>query len=127
LSLICDMYALRLLGAAREAAIFATAPFIGALLSLPLLGDRPTVAIAAAAALMLLGLGLLVRERHAHTHEHAPLEHDHLHTHDEHHLHEHEGREAVPALPREAVPRASARIGSAPPSRPRVSWRSRRM
>src|SRR4029079_17857230 len=40
LSILLDVYALRLLGAAREAALFATAPFIGALVSMALLGER---------------------------------------------------------------------------------------
>jgi drug/metabolite transporter (DMT)-like permease len=90
LSLFCDMQALRLLGAAREAACFATAPFIGALLSVPLLGDRPTPATAGAVTLMLLGVCLLAREHHSHEHQHDPVEHEHSHVHDEHHDHEHQ-------------------------------------
>ena len=38
-SVLLDAYALRLVGAAREAAYFATAPFAGALLSIPILGE----------------------------------------------------------------------------------------
>ncbi|WP_437811738.1 DMT family transporter [Sorangium sp. So ce1078] len=90
-SLVLDMKALRILGAAREAAYFATAPFLGALLSVPLLGDRPGAADLAAAGLMVAGVALLRSERHAHGHAHAALEHDHVHTHDEHHQHAHEG------------------------------------
>lgn len=91
LSLILDMRALRILGAAREAAYFATAPFLGAVLSIPLLGDRPRPIDAGAAALMIAGVALLRGERHTHEHTHDELEHDHLHTHDEHHRHEHDG------------------------------------
>lgn len=40
-SLVLDSYALRVLGAAREAAIFSAAPFIGALGALALLEERP--------------------------------------------------------------------------------------
>ncbi len=91
LSIVLDMYALRLLGAAREAAYFATAPFLGALAALPLLGERlsPTQLLGGAA--MALGVVLLVRERHGHLHTHELLEHEHLHVHDEHHQHEHPG------------------------------------
>ncbi len=89
LSVLLDAYALRLLGAAREAAFFATAPFLGALGSLLFLGERLAWADGAAMAAMVGGVVLLLRERHAHRHEHEPLEHDHAHVHDEHHQHEH--------------------------------------
>ena len=91
LSLVLNMRALRVLGAARQAAYFATAPFAGALLSVAILGDRLGPLELAAAALMGAGVFLLTRERHQHVHTHAPLEHDHLHTHDEHHDHAHDG------------------------------------
>lgn len=91
LSLVLDMHALRLLGAAREAAYFATAPFLGALLSIPLLGDRPVPQDLAGASLMIAGITLLHRERHAHGHVHEATEHDHMHVHDEHHRHPHDG------------------------------------
>jgi drug/metabolite transporter (DMT)-like permease len=89
-SILLDMYALRLLGAAREAAYFATAPFMGAAMAVPLLGDRFGVAELAAALLMAGGGVLLVREKHSHTHTHEALEHEHRHVHDEHHQHDHE-------------------------------------
>ena len=91
ISIVLDTHALRQLGAAREAAFFATAPFVGALLSVPLVGDRPTWMDGAGAALMILGVVLLLGERHSHLHTHDALEHDHLHVHDEHHQHDHEG------------------------------------
>jgi drug/metabolite transporter (DMT)-like permease len=91
LSLVLHVRALRLLGAARQAAFFSAAPFLGALLSVPLLGERPRWTDAGGAAVMLAGLIALARARHAHLHTHAPFEHDHLHVHDEHHRHEHEG------------------------------------
>ncbi len=87
LSIVLATRALRLLGAARQAALFATAPYVGALLAIPLLGERPSWPEAAAAALMILGVVVLVRTRHQHPHLHEALEHDHLHTHDEHHPH----------------------------------------
>lgn len=90
-SLVLDMRALRLLGAAREAAYFATAPFIGALLAIPLLGERPSIVDAGAATAMIAGVLLLRSERHGHPHTHDALDHDHLHTHDAHHQHAHPG------------------------------------
>lgn len=95
-SILLDAYALRLVGAAREAAFFATAPFIGAAVSIPLLGDRPTWIHLASALLMTGGVGLLVREKHSHVHTHEALQHEHLHVHDEHHQHAHEGPVSEP-------------------------------
>jgi drug/metabolite transporter (DMT)-like permease len=91
LSILLDTYALRLLGAAREAALFATAPFVGALAAVPLLGERLGFVDAAAMAVMASGVTLLLREHHTHLHTHDELEHEHLHVHDEHHQHAHEG------------------------------------
>ena len=90
-SLVLDVHALRLLGAAREAAYFATAPFLGALLAMPLLHERLGAATLAAAALMAAGVALLVRERHGHVHTHDAIAHEHLHVHDAHHQHTHDG------------------------------------
>jgi drug/metabolite transporter (DMT)-like permease len=88
-SVLLDAFALRLLGAAREAAFFATAPFVGALLSVPLLGERLGVWQAVAGLLMAGGVVLLLRERHGHEHTHEDLEHSHRHVHDAHHQHPH--------------------------------------
>ncbi len=96
LSIVLHLLAVRSLGAARQAAYFATAPFIGAALALPLLHDRLTPAHAAAAALMAIGIGTIVRARHAHVHVHDAEEHEHAHVHDEHHEHAHEGPVAEP-------------------------------
>lgn len=88
-SILLDAYALRLLGAAREAAFFATAPFVGALLSLPLLGDRVDLARVTGALLMAFGVWALLHSHHRHVHVHEQMEHEHVHVHDEHHRHEH--------------------------------------
>jgi drug/metabolite transporter (DMT)-like permease len=88
-SIVLDAYALRMLGAAREAAVFATAPFAGAVLAIPLLGDGWNATDLVAALLMALGIALLIGDRHVHSHAHELLEHDHRHVHDEHHHHEH--------------------------------------
>jgi drug/metabolite transporter (DMT)-like permease len=88
-SVLLDAYALRLLGAAREAAYFATAPFVGALVGAALFREPVTWAELAAGALMIAGVATLLRERHAHRHTHAQIEHTHAHVHDLHHLHAH--------------------------------------
>ena len=88
-SVLLDAFALRLLGAAREAAFFATAPFAGALLSIPVLGERLGGLQIGAGLVMVVGVALLVRERHGHEHTHEPLEHAHRHVHDAHHQHPH--------------------------------------
>ena len=90
-SIALDVVALRELGAARESAVFATAPFAGALLSVLLLGDRPALADLGAAAALLAGVLLLARARHGHLHAHQATTHDHRHLHDSHHQHSHEG------------------------------------
>ena len=95
-SLLLYLRAQRGLGAARQAVLFAAAPFAGALASVPLLGDRPSALDLAAGALMALGIAGLLRARHAHPHTHEPLEHDHLHVHDAHHQHAHESGIAEP-------------------------------
>src|SRR5262249_50757597 len=87
-SLTLFVVALRHLGTARTGAYFSVAPFVGAAVSLPLLGEGVTVAFLVAAALMGIGVWLHLTERHEHEHEHEPLEHDHRHVHDEHHRHE---------------------------------------
>lgn len=63
LSIVLDVYALRYVGAAREAAFFATAPFAGALAAVPLVGERVGPRELAAAGMMAAGVTLLVRAR----------------------------------------------------------------
>jgi drug/metabolite transporter (DMT)-like permease len=89
-SVVLDAFALRLVGAAREAAYFATAPFVGALASMLLLGDPLRWHDGLAMLVMALGVTFLLRERHSHEHAHEELVHEHLHEHDDHHQHEHE-------------------------------------
>ena len=80
-SLVCFVLALRQLGAARTGAYFSTAPFLGAALSLAIMGEAPTPAFWIAAALMAFGAWLHLTERHQHRHRHEPLEHEHRHEH----------------------------------------------
>jgi drug/metabolite transporter (DMT)-like permease len=93
LSLVLFIYALRHLGTARTAAHFSTAPFIGAALAVPLLGEPVTGGLVIAAVLMASATWLVLTERHAHEHTHERMAHSHAHIHDEHHQHAHRGDE----------------------------------
>ena len=88
-SVYLDALALRSLGAAREASVFAVAPFAGALLAPLVLPESFGVQEIIAGAFMAFGVALLLRERHLHVHRHEPMDHDHAHVHDEHHKHQH--------------------------------------
>lgn len=90
ISLVLFVLALRGLGTARTGAYFSTAPFIGAAVSLVLLGESSSAAFWLAAALMAWGVWLHLTEHHEHEHAHEPMDHSHRHTHDEHHQHEHD-------------------------------------
>lgn len=89
LSLVFYIMALRDLGNARTSAYFATAPFLGALLSLLVFHEAITIQLVLAAVLMGAGVYLHISEQHEHTHSHEELEHEHEHLHDLHHNHEH--------------------------------------
>ena len=88
-SIVLHLLAVRALGAARQAAYFATAPFVGVLVAIPLLHERLPALHVAAGAVMAAGIAGLVRARHGHGHAHAEEEHEHAHVHDAHHAHEH--------------------------------------
>ena len=97
LSIVLHLVALRHVGTARQAAYLATAPFVGAIASVPILGERLTGRDAGAGLVMAVGVAILVRSRHGHRHAHDAAEHDHAHVHDEHHRHDHgEGAVAEP-------------------------------
>ncbi|NQV84237.1 MAG: DMT family transporter [Rhodospirillales bacterium] len=90
-SLALFVIALRELGTARAAAYFSTAPFVGAIIAVPLLGDSVTIVLVLAGGLMAVGVWLHITERHAHEHEHKRVEHSHVHAHDDgHHGHDHD-------------------------------------
>jgi drug/metabolite transporter (DMT)-like permease len=89
-SLVLFVLALRHLGAARTGAYFSAAPFVGALVSLTLLGEAPAAGFWLATALMGTGIWLHLTERHGHQHTHEELEHAHHHSHDAHHQHQHD-------------------------------------
>ncbi len=91
-SIVLYTYAQRALGAARTAAYYGLAPFLGVVLAVAL-GDPLTIEMGLAAAVMAGAAWLLFSERHAHRHVHEPFVHEHRHMHDEHHRHEHAGDE----------------------------------
>jgi drug/metabolite transporter (DMT)-like permease len=89
-SLVLFIVSLKRLGAFRTGAFFSFAPFVGAALALPVLGEPARWTLAPAAALMALGVVLMTGEKHDHAHRHAPLRHSHGHIHgDLHHDHAH--------------------------------------
>lgn len=99
-SLVMFVLALRGLGTARTGAYFSTAPFVGALIALLVLGESAGPQFWVAALLMGLGVWLHLTETHEHEHEHGPLDYEHTgkretvrHSHDHypdiHHRHGH--------------------------------------
>jgi drug/metabolite transporter (DMT)-like permease len=88
-SLALFVRALRDLGTARTGAYFSTAPFVGAVAALIVLGEPVTLQLGAAGLLMAIGVWLHLTEVHEHEHEHEPMEHEHRHVHDAHHQHAH--------------------------------------
>ncbi len=91
LSLVLFVEALRRIGSARTSTFFAVGPFIGSLLAVAMLGERPPAPFWFATALMVAGVFVLYRERHRHLHTHEAVTHSHAHIHDAHHAHPHEG------------------------------------
>ncbi|MEH0168531.1 DMT family transporter [Roseateles microcysteis] len=91
LSLRLYLLAQRAFGAGRTGSVFAFAPFVGALIAIPM-GDRlVTLGMVIGGSLMLMGVLLHLAESHAHEHEHEAVEHEHAHRHDDgHHDHVHD-------------------------------------
>lgn len=90
LSLVFFVLALQTLGTARTGAYFSIAPFVGAAVSLLMLGEAPGAGFWLAGALMGMGIWLHLTERHEHVHVHEPMAHAHEHLHDDHHQHRHD-------------------------------------
>jgi drug/metabolite transporter (DMT)-like permease len=90
LSLRFYLLAQRSFGASRTGSLFATAPFIGAVIAFGL-GDRQvSYWLLGATFLMIIGIVLHLTEEHEHLHHHDALEHEHAHRHDDgHHTHSH--------------------------------------
>jgi len=89
ISLVLFVVGLRHLGTARTGAYFSTAPFVGALVAVVVMGEPLTIPLLLAGLLMGAGLWLHLSERHVHQHAHEEIEHVHEHEHDEHHQHAH--------------------------------------
>jgi drug/metabolite transporter (DMT)-like permease len=78
------------LGAARGQVIFATAPFLGAVLAWVVLSDSFDAVQLIAMAIAAVGVGISLRSDHLHEHEHRVMVHTHEHIHDDgHHDHAH--------------------------------------
>ncbi|MDW7656923.1 MAG: EamA family transporter [Bacillota bacterium] len=91
LSIYFYVHAQRWLGAARTSMYYATAPFIGVLVSFLLLNEPLGLSFAVGAVLMIFGTILAIHEKHAHRHAHEHQVHEHRHSHiDGHHQHEHD-------------------------------------
>ena len=78
------------LGAARAQVIFASAPFVGAVVSWVVLTEPVEPVQVLAMAIAGCGIALSLRSSHLHHHEHEPLAHVHDHEHDAHHDHPHD-------------------------------------
>lgn len=77
----------RFVGAARGQVIFALAPFVGALLAWPLVGEQPTARVAIAFTLTLAGVLIVATATHEHAHSHDTIVHAHSYDDDDlHHL-----------------------------------------
>lgn len=97
-SIVLFVLAIRNLGSSRTSAFFATAPFIGMILSIVLLGDMPNAMFVISLPIMILGTILLFKEEHAHKHQHQQFIHEHRHFHgDNHHNHLHKPGEVPPS------------------------------
>ncbi len=109
------------LGATRAQAVFASAPFVGAALSLALLAEPLGARHAIAAPLLAASIALLFGSEHAHAHVHEALEHLHSHRHDDgHHLHRHE---SLPASTRHTHRHRHERLEHAHPHWPDLHHR----
>lgn len=84
------------LGAARGQLVFATAPFVGAIVAWTVFTDPVTAREVVALAIAAVGVTFVLRSAHEHEHAHEAIEHDHEHAHDDHHHgHHHPARELV--------------------------------
>ncbi len=78
----------RALGAARGQLVFATAPFVGALVAWTVFADPVSRRQIASLIVAAIGVSFVLRSDHLHNHHHGPISHDHEHAHaDGHHGH----------------------------------------
>lgn len=91
LSIFFYIKAQREIGAARTSAFYATAPFIGVILSWIILREPITTMFMFALLIMTIGTYFAVTEKHKHYHYHFSETHEHKHHHqDGHHNHKHD-------------------------------------
>jgi drug/metabolite transporter (DMT)-like permease len=90
-SLVLFIMALGRMGSSRTAALFAVGPFIGAAVSIPVLGEPLEWLMLPAGVMMAAAVWLITRERHAHLHRHSTVTHVHPHDHDDPHHRHHPG------------------------------------
>lgn len=94
LSIVLFIRAMRELGSARTSALFGTAPFVGAALSLLLFRESQGMLFFLSFPIMIIGAVFLLKEEHEHLHKHESTEHEHRHSHnDSHHTHCHSDEE----------------------------------
>jgi drug/metabolite transporter (DMT)-like permease len=90
-SLVLFIKALKGMGSGRAGAFFAFGPFVGAAVSIAVLGEQVQWLMIPAAALMIVGVWALTTEKHEHEHRHTAVTHEHMHEHDDpHHRHVHD-------------------------------------
>jgi len=90
LSLLLELMALRRIGAALNAGLFAIGPAFGFVWSLVFLGEQASFSGSLALAICAAGVVALSVDRHEHSHMHAHIKHAHRHRHDDgHHTHDH--------------------------------------
>jgi drug/metabolite transporter (DMT)-like permease len=78
------------LGAARGQLVFATAPFVGAIVAWSVFTEPVTARELVAFAIAAGGVAFVLASHHDHDHTHEPLSHTHDHEHDDHHDHHHD-------------------------------------
>jgi len=94
ISLVLFILAMRSLGAARTSGFFASAPFIGSIISVLIFREWPGTGFLISLPIMIAGTALIIWEDHVHLHRHARVEHEHRHQHDDgHHDHQHDKAE----------------------------------
>jgi drug/metabolite transporter (DMT)-like permease len=95
------------LGAARAQLVFATAPFVGAVVSWTVFADPASGRQIASLIVAALGVSFVLRSGHQHDHRHDSINHDHEHTHvDGHHDHD----SSRPSTARHQHPHAHAQL-----------------
>jgi len=78
------------LGAARGQLVFATAPFVGAIVAWTVFAEPVTTREVVSLVIAAIGVSFVLHSAHQHEHRHVPVEHDHEHVHDDgHHHHDH--------------------------------------